>query len=100
MLTFMQNILVRYSNLLVYPIVAAALALFFTYICLFLMPRLGFMDIPRGRHAHKAPTPRGGGIAIVLAFVAASGLFLLNTVENTVFPPFSSSQILGFCIPA
>ncbi len=29
------------------------------------------MDIPNARSSHSIPTPRGGGVAIVLAFLAA-----------------------------
>ncbi|MCO6055383.1 glycosyltransferase family 4 protein [Pseudomonas sp. MOB-449] len=29
------------------------------------------MDIPNGRSSHSVPTPRGGGVAIVLSFLAA-----------------------------
>ena len=36
----------------------------------------GVLDIPNDRSSHRVPTPRGGGIAIALAAVAAS-IFLL-----------------------
>ncbi len=43
-----------------------------------LAPALGLMDRPRGRHAHRAPTPTGGGVAVFLGFHAAcAALFLL-----------------------
>ncbi|MGF6667106.1 MraY family glycosyltransferase [Pseudomonas monsensis] len=32
------------------------------------------MDIPNARSSHSTPTPRGGGVAIVVAFLFASGL--------------------------
>jgi len=35
---------------------------------------MGFMDLPRGRHSHEAPTPRTGGIVLVAALLA--GYFL------------------------
>ncbi|MBH3445325.1 glycosyltransferase family 4 protein [Pseudomonas moraviensis] len=34
------------------------------------------MDIPNARSSHSTPTPRGGGVAIVVAFLFASGLLL------------------------
>lgn len=37
------------------------------------------MDIPNERSSHMVPTPRGGGVAIVLVFLAT--LFLLNQAE-------------------
>ncbi|PMX25831.1 MULTISPECIES: glycosyltransferase family 4 protein [unclassified Pseudomonas] len=32
------------------------------------------MDIPNGRSSHTVPTPRGGGVAIVLTYLASVGL--------------------------
>jgi UDP-GlcNAc:undecaprenyl-phosphate GlcNAc-1-phosphate transferase len=37
-------------------------------------PRVGLIDTPGGRKAHKAPTPMGGGVAIWLAVVLVLGL--------------------------
>lgn len=35
------------------------------------------MDIPNARSSHSVPTPRGGGVAIVLAFTLALGMLLV-----------------------
>ncbi|MHC8400015.1 MraY family glycosyltransferase [Pseudomonas sp. MDT1-17] len=35
------------------------------------------MDIPNARSSHSVPTPRGGGVAIVLAFTLALGMLLI-----------------------
>jgi len=32
------------------------------------------MDVPNGRSSHSVPTPRGGGVAIVLTYLAAVGV--------------------------
>lgn len=37
--------------------------------------RFGMMDIPNARSSHAAPTPRGGGIAILAGFTAAAIAF-------------------------
>lgn len=42
------------------------------------------MDIPNGRSSHSVPTPRGGGVAIVLSFLAA--LPLLTSVGMLAWP--------------
>lgn len=42
------------------------------------------MDIPNGRSSHSVPTPRGGGVAIVLSFLAA--LPLLESVGVLAWP--------------
>lgn len=36
------------------------------------------IDTPNARSSHRIPTPRGGGLAIVLAFFAALGVLWLN----------------------
>lgn len=33
------------------------------------LPKIGLIDTPSSRRAHQKPTPRGGGIAIVLCFI-------------------------------
>ena len=45
-------------------------------------PGLGLMDIPNDRSSHSRPTPRGGGIAIVLGSVA--GLCVSFAMRGTV----------------
>lgn len=41
------------------------------------------LDMPNGRSSHTVPTPRGGGVAIVGGFCAATlGLWLLNLVSS------------------
>jgi len=52
----------------IYPLAAFALSLILTRICISVLPHLGYMDIPKGRHIHKKPVPRAGGIGFILAF--------------------------------
>ena len=59
-----------------YPALGLLLSLFFTYLLIFILPRVGYVDIPRGRHQHEQPIPRGGGIAIGLSFFITT--FLLT----------------------
>ena len=63
-----EKILQSCSLYLPYPALSLVISLGFTYLCIFFLPRLGFVDIPRGRHQHEKPVPRGGGIAIGLSF--------------------------------
>lgn len=44
------------------------------------------IDIPNARSSHSVPTPRGGGVAIVLAFTLA--LFMLLLAGLMTFPVF------------
>ena len=52
----------------IYPLAAFAVSLILTRVCISVLPRLGYMDIPKGRHIHKKPVPRAGGIGFILAF--------------------------------
>ena len=52
----------------IYPLAAFAVSLILTRICIFVLPHLGYMDMPKGRHIHKKPVPRAGGIGFILAF--------------------------------
>ena len=52
----------------IYPLAAFALSLILTRVCIAVLPRLGYMDIPKGRHIHKVAVPRAGGIGFILAF--------------------------------
>ena len=52
----------------IYPLAAFAVSLILTRVCITVLPHLGYMDIPKGRHIHKKPVPRAGGIGFILAF--------------------------------
>lgn len=49
----------------------AAVSLFMTGVLRHYALARSLMDIPNARSSHSVPTPRGGGVAIVLAFMAA-----------------------------
>ncbi len=55
-----------------------------TYLIRYYAQRKAIVDIPNERSSHETPTPRGGGLAIVLVFFA--GLFLLrDQIEARLF---------------
>ena len=84
-----------------YVSLALLLSLFLTYLLIFFLPRLGFVDIPRGRHQHEKPIPRGGGIAIGSAFLLT--VFLLQifvSAQNTLILPEVETFLQRFIIPA
>ena len=70
MLSFFEH----YAGLFIFPVMALFLSLVFTGICIRLLPKLGYIDKPGGRHIHAKPIPRGGGIAVILAFFTALGM--------------------------
>jgi Fuc2NAc and GlcNAc transferase len=41
------------------------------------------MDVPNARSSHTVPTPRGGGVAIVLVFLAAISLLAFSAMLDT-----------------
>ncbi|HLS56149.1 MAG TPA: glycosyltransferase family 4 protein [Zeimonas sp.] len=53
--------------------------------------RRGLLDLPNQRSSHSVPTPRGGGVAIVLSFVAS----LLFLGAAGVLPPSLLWGLLG-----
>ncbi|WP_047302412.1 MraY family glycosyltransferase [Pseudomonas fluorescens] len=59
------------------------------------------LDVPNGRSSHSVPTPRGGGVSIVLTYMAA--LILLFAEGMISFGPFTAflgagaiTAIIGF----
>ena len=56
---------------------AFVLSLIFTPLVRELNRRLGMVDIPGARRINKTPIPRGGGVAVILAFAVATAVFVL-----------------------
>ncbi|MEW7314338.1 glycosyltransferase family 4 protein [Buttiauxella gaviniae] len=52
------------------------------------------IDIPNQRSSHSVPTPRGGGVAIVVAFLI--GIIVLNVTDTVTFAQMLSLFIAGF----
>lgn len=71
----MLDIFIKYSAYLIWPLLALGLSLTFTKTLIFLLPKWGLVDQPGGRHIHKTPTPKGGGLAIFSAFFIPLILF-------------------------
>ncbi|MDX2038003.1 MAG: MraY family glycosyltransferase [Isosphaeraceae bacterium] len=74
----------------------------------FVAPRLGFVDKPGGRKAHKAPTPLGGGVAIWMTtlIVLGAGAAVAAVVPDRLPPElaihlaglFEKGPLLGFVL--
>lgn len=75
MFEFLQN----YASLFIYPVVALFLSALLTWCAIRILPRFGYIDKPGGRHIHKRIVPRGGGIAVILAFFIALTLYTIET---------------------
>lgn len=64
--------------------------------------RRNLLDIPNQRSSHTAPTPRGGGVAIVLGLLLALPvLFSMGLIASSAFWSLSGAGLLvaliGFC---
>ena len=64
-----------YWGLLFYPLVGLLLSAILTKVCIRVLPRLGYVDEPGGRRQHERSVPRGGGIAVILAFFFTLGSY-------------------------
>jgi Fuc2NAc and GlcNAc transferase len=54
------------------------------------------MDIPNDRSSHSRPTPRGGGLAIVIAFLAAATILrLVNQLPATMYLALSAGAAVA-----
>ena len=58
-------------SLWIFPLAIMILALVFTGLLRRYALSRSLMDIPNARSSHSVPTPRGGGVAIVLVFLLA-----------------------------
>ena len=67
------NIAVPY---MFFPLLGLFLSAGLTCGAIRLLPRLKMVDIPRGRHQHENIVPRGGGIAVGIAFFTVTALLL------------------------
>lgn len=61
------------------------------------LPRLGLIDTPSSRRAHQRPTPRGGGIAIVLCFIFGFSPFeyIITGAVNFYYPIISVLLVIA-----
>jgi len=57
-------------------------------VCVFVMTRIGTLDHPGARSSHTRPTPKGGGVGIVVAFVLGTSLLFLGQHSSVPDIPF------------
>ena len=95
------SVLKNCSLYLPYPALALTFSLGLTCLAVMLLPILGYVDIPRGRHQHEKPVPRGGGIAIWISFFIT--VFLLSVMFRDTNPLLHKDTIHflhNFFLPA
>lgn len=97
----MFSSVLKYCSLyLPYPALGLVISVFLTYMAILVLGNLGFIDIPRGRHQHDKPIPRGGGIAIAAAFFISVLLFASAVQERAGVYAETVAFLKNFSIPA
>ncbi len=88
--------LIATALLLVISICASAVL---TWLMIKLLPKCGMVDKPDfKRHIHTVATPRGGGIGMVIAFLAISSAFLYLTHSTSGIRQEAIRIMLPICI--
>lgn len=80
-------------------ILFALLSSFLTYIFIGYARKRNIIDIPNARSSHTAPTPRGGGVSIVITFILVV-LYLVYTFSQeptlNLWPLLLASLLIAF----
>ena len=80
----------------------AVVVIVFSYVLTYWIRRYALhkslLDIPNGRSSHTVPTPRGGGVAIVVSYLAA--LVWLFTENSLVLPTLAALGGAGLIVAA
>ena len=71
------------------------LAVLGTWLVRFYALRQGVVDIPNARSSHQLPTPRGGGLGLVAAFVAGISVCLWVAQEPGSYHVFLISMLIS-----
>lgn len=85
----------------VFFLLSFGLSLVGTRLAIKLLPLIGLIDQPGGRHIHKKPVPRGGGVAVFIAFFISFTAYMVLHGSNIrfffrLFIPGSALALLGF----
>jgi len=70
-------------------VLAALISLFATPVVRRAIRRVGLLDHPDERRTHRRPLPRGGGLAVMVAFVAVGGILAIVGSAVPGVPPTS-----------
>jgi UDP-N-acetylmuramyl pentapeptide phosphotransferase/UDP-N-acetylglucosamine-1-phosphate transferase len=72
------------------------LSFFLTYLIRIIALKKNVIDIPNERSSHTSPTPRGGGLAIVICwFLGLTILFFLDQIEDKLYYALISGVLLA-----
>ena len=84
------------NKVLLLSVVLLLLSLTITYLVRLFALRHKILDIPNERSSHITPTPRGGGLAIVLSwYLGITILFFCNLIDRNLYFALLSGSILA-----
>jgi len=69
-------------NILIYILLAFTLSMAITFLLIKMPAKFSAVDTPNERSLHESPTPRTGGVAILLSAIITSFIFLYNQNLN------------------
>jgi Fuc2NAc and GlcNAc transferase len=78
-----------------FPVAAFVISIIINKFMLLYLNKKGVLDIPNERSSHKIPTPRGGGVGIVLGVVISAIIFTLITGEYKLLWMVLISLVIG-----
>ncbi|MDO9579831.1 MAG: hypothetical protein Q7J06_04590, partial [Bacteroidales bacterium] len=84
------------KNILLLSGLLFILSLFLTYLIRKIALHHKILDIPNERSSHSIPTPRGGGLAIVIVwYIGISVLFFIKYIEASLYFALLSGILLA-----
>jgi len=75
----MKNLFFQY----IVPLLILGISFLFTKLVLYFAKRKNLIDVPNERSSHTIPTPRGGGISILVLFITIG--FIINSLSHNSF---------------
>lgn len=74
------------NKIIILLVILGFLSFLLTYLIKKIANRYSIIDVPNERSSHVIPTPRGGGLAIVITwYIGISILFFLNKIESSLY---------------
>lgn len=64
-------------------------------VAVWVMSRIGTLDVPGARSSHVQPTPKGGGIGIMLAFLVGMAVLYELAVSSRIAEPYFRAVLLS-----
>ena len=84
------------TKILLLSVILFILSLTITYLVRIFALRHKILDIPNERSSHSAPTPRGGGVAIVVSwYIGITIFFFWNLIDKNLYFALLSGSVLA-----